>query len=127
MVKKEFTYRGKKLDELKSMDIKNFIELLPARQRRSIKRGFTEQQKIFLKEIGKGKKDIETHCRDMIILPEMIGMTIRIHNGKEFVRVLIEPEMLGHVLGEFALTRRKLSHGAPGVGSTKSTAHVGMK
>ncbi len=127
MVKKEFTYKGKTLDELKDMDLKEFIELLPSRKRRSIKRGLTEQQKILLKNIRAKKKNIETHCRDMIILPEMIGILIKVHNGKQFVPVKIENEMLGHCLGEFAITRKKLEHSAPGVGATRSSASISVK
>lgn len=72
MVRKEFTYRGKTVEELKSMDLKQFMVLLPSKQRRSLKRGLTEQEKIFLRELKK-KDNVKTHCRDLIIIPEMIG------------------------------------------------------
>ncbi|MBS1266244.1 MAG: 30S ribosomal protein S19 [Candidatus Woesearchaeota archaeon] len=126
MAKKEFTYRGKKLEELQKMSIKEFAELLPARQRRSLSRGFTKQQKIFLDKIEHEEK-IETHCRNMIVLPNMVGKMIKIHNGKDFVMVQIKPGMIGHYFGEFAQTRAKVSHHAPGIGATKSTSHVGVK
>ena len=105
MAKKEFSYRGKTLEELKGLSHNELAELLPSRQRRVLKRGLTEQQKILLKKIKKDEKDIETHCRDMIILPEMIGKAIKIHSGKAFIPVVIMEEMLGHYLGEFVLTR----------------------
>ena len=127
MAKKEFTYRGKTLEELKKMGISEFKELLPARQRRSLKRDLTDQQKRLLKRINNKENDIETHCRDMIILPEMIGFMIRIHNGKEFVAVMITEEMIGHYLGEFAITRQKVEHSAPGIGSTRSSASLSVK
>ena len=127
MAKKEFTYRGKKLDELKAMDLKEFMQLLPSSRRRSLKRGLTEQQKILLKKVRAKKENIKTHCRDMIILPEMVGMVIRVHNGKDFVPVRIMPEMIGHLLGEFALTRKKVSHSAPGVGATRSSAAISVR
>ncbi len=73
MAKKEFTYRGKTLEELKELSLNDFMLLLPSRERRSLKRGFTEQQKILLKRIRAKKSNIETHCKDMIILPEMVG------------------------------------------------------
>ena len=71
MVLKEFTYRGKTLEELQKMDLKEFIKLLPSRQRRSLSRGFTDQQKILLNKIkkakeGKYKKIIKTHVRDWL-------------------------------------------------------------
>lgn len=127
MAKKEFTYRGKTLDELNKISLNDFMVLLPARERRSLKRGFNEQQKILLKHIRAKKSNIETHCKDMIILPEMIGLTINIHNGREFVPVTIQNEMIGHYLGEFVITRKKVEHSAPGIGATKSSAALSVK
>jgi len=132
MVKKVFTYKGKTLAELKKLSLKELTELLPARQRRSLKRGFTDYQKRLLDKIrkdsnGSYNKIIKTHCRDMIILPNMIGMTILVYNGKEFVPVNIQEEMIGHYLGEFALTRKKVEHSAPGVGATRSSANISVR
>ena len=127
MAKKEFTFKGKTVDELKKLSLNEFSQLITSRQRRSLKRGFTEQQKILLKKIKSNQKNIETHCRDMVILPEMIGLTIKVHQGKEFVPVIIEQDMIGHCLGEFALTRRKVAHSAPGIGATRSSASLSVK
>jgi len=126
MVKKEFTYRGKTIEEIKKMDLKDFMKLLPARERRSLARGFTEQEKLFLEELKK-KDNIKTHCRDMIIIPEMVGKKVRIYSGKEFFIISIEPDMLGHRLGEFALTRKSVAHSAPGIGATKSSSNLSVK
>ena len=127
MAKKEFTFKGKTAEELKKMSLNELMQLLPARQRRSIKRGFTEQQKILIEKLKSNEKNIETHCRDMVILPEMIGATIKVHQGKEFTPVIIEPDMIGHCLGEFALTRKKVAHSAPGIGATRSSASLSVK
>ncbi|MBT4174926.1 30S ribosomal protein S19 [archaeon] len=132
MAKKEFTYRGKNLEELQKMDFTEFAKLSPSRQRRSITRGFNDMQKRLLLKIGKAKKGeykkpIRTHCRNMIVLPLMVDMNIHIHNGKSFVNILIQPEMIGHYLGEFALTRQRLAHSAPGIGATKSSAAASVK
>jgi small subunit ribosomal protein S19 len=127
VAKKEFTYKGKTLEELKKMSISEFKDLLPARQRRSLKRGLTDQQKILLKKVKNKEKDIETHCRDMVILPEMIGFMVKVYNGKEFVPVRITEEMIGHYLGEFAITRQKVEHSAPGIGATRSSASLSVK
>ncbi len=127
MAKKEFTYYGKRVDELKELSIDDFAQISTAKIRRKIKRGFTEEQKKLLRKIRFGKKDVETHCRDMLILPEMIGMTIKVHNGKSFEPVAIIPEMIGHSLGEFSLTRKKLQHSAPGVGASRSSQSVSVK
>ena len=127
MAKKEFTYRGKTLEELQNLTEKEFAMLLPARQRRTILRGFNDYQKVFLKKLRKGKNNVETHCRDMIVLPEMVGKTLLIHKGNKFEGVLIQPEMIGHYLGEFAATRNRVSHSAPGVGATRSSSSVSVR
>ncbi len=127
MAKKEFSYRGKSLEELKAMSLSEFAELLPARSRRTIKRGIKGQSKLLLDKIKAGERDIKTHCRDMIVVPEMLDCTIRIHNGKSFNAVIIQPEMLGHFLGEFHLTRNKVAHSAPGVGATRSSSALSVR
>ena len=129
---KEITFYGKTLEELEKIDIKDFIKLIPARQRRSLKKGFTEMEKRLLVKIrkakqGKSSKIIKTHCRDMILIPEMLNLTIHVYNGKEYRPVLITMEMLGHYLGEFAQTRKKVQHSAPVIGATKSSAALSVK
>lgn len=127
MAKTKFTYKGKTIEELKLMTINEFSQLVPSRQRRKIKRGFTDAEKILLKKVRKNEKNIETHCRSMIVVPEMVGMTIKIHTGKEFLPVIITEEMVGQYLGEFAMTRRKVNHNAPGVGATRSSTGISVK
>ena len=122
MVKK-FTYKGKTLEELRLMDLKEFAKLIPSRQRRSLLRELSDQEKIFLKKLKKDpKKATKTHLRDMIVLPEMVGTALLVYNGKEWVRVDVIEEMLGHYLGELAITRRKVTHSAPGIGATRSSS-----
>lgn len=123
---KEFRYRGYKLEELQKMNLEQIAELLPARERRKIRRGFTPDEEKLLRKLRK-KGTARTHCRDMIVLPEMVGKVVFVHNGKEFVRVEIKPEMIGHRLGEFALTRRFEKHSGPGVGATRSSKYVPLK
>jgi small subunit ribosomal protein S19 len=127
MAKKEFRYKGKSLEELQSLGIGELAELLPARARRSLKRGISDEHKVVLKKIKQGDKNLKTHCRDMVVLPEMVNSTVKIHNGKEFVTVAIQPEMIGHCLGEFVLTRKGVAHSSPGVGATRSSANVSVK
>lgn len=127
MAKKVFTYHGKNLEELKKLSLKEFAQLVDSRTRRTLLRGVPEEHKKVIEKIKKSSKRIKTHCRDMIIVPEMVNQTILIHNGKEFVAVIIQPEMLGHRLGEFALTRKNLAHSAPGVGATRSSASASVK
>lgn len=129
---KELLFKGKTIEELKAMSLVDFAKMLPSRQRRSLKRGFTPLQKKLLDKItkykaGKTKKPVKTQCRDMIILPEMVGLVIHVHKGKVFEPIGIEIEMLGHYLGEFTMTRSKVQHSAPGIGATKSSSAVSVK
>lgn len=129
---RKFRYRGKTLEELLNMSMDEFIKLLPSRQRRSLVRGFTKAQIRLLKKIRKvkqqgGKKVIKTHVRDLVILPEMVGLTIAVYNGKEFVPVRIVPEMIGHYLGEFSPSTKIVRHGEPGLKATRSSLHIGQK
>ena len=132
---KEFSYRGHSLNSLTGMSMDEFINMLPSRQRRSLTRGLTPEQRILLeklrdaKEAQKQGKDvnIKTHVRDLIILPEMVGAKIAVHNGKEFVAMEIRPEMIGHYLGEFAITNKPVRHGTPGIGASRSSMYVPLK
>ncbi len=124
----KFTYRGKTLEEIKSMTLEEFAELVPARSRRALKRGFTDVEKKLLLKIRKNpQKFHKTHCREMVIIPEMLGAKIGVYNGKEYVTVEIKPEMLGMRLGEFAMTRKQVKHSAPGFGATRSSKYVPLK
>ncbi|MAF51098.1 MAG: 30S ribosomal protein S19 [Nanoarchaeota archaeon] len=123
----EFKFYGKGIEELKDMGLNDFMKLIPARQRRSIKRGFTDDKKKFLEKLKKSSKPVKTHLRDMIIVPEMLGKRVLIHNGKIFVDVTINEEMLGRYLGEFVQTRNKVAHSAPGIGATKSSSAVSVR
>ncbi|MBD3310429.1 30S ribosomal protein S19 [Candidatus Woesearchaeota archaeon] len=127
MAKKEFVFKGLSIEELNKLSIKDFSELIPSRQRRHIKRGWTEKEKKLMSRIDKGDSNIKTHCREMIIFPKMVGVTIRVHNGKGFEPVRIQQEMVGHCLGEFTSTRKGVSHSAPGVGATRSSVSVAVK
>lgn len=131
MAKKVFSYRGFSIEEIKKMDLEEFSMLLPARQRRSLRRGIPEKQKKLMSKIRRAKNGeslkIRTHCRDAVITPEMLDLTIHVHNGKEFIPVKIKPEMLGHYLGEFAPTRKRVKHGLPGIGATKSSLYIPLK
>ncbi|HYD03485.1 MAG TPA: 30S ribosomal protein S19 [Alphaproteobacteria bacterium] len=126
MAKKIWNYRGKSLEDLQSMSLSELSEMLPSRQRRSIKRGFDDSKKKVIAKLAK-HNSIETHVRDMIVLPQFVGKTIKIHNGKEFVPVIIQEDMIGCFFGELSQTRRKVAHSAPGVGATKSSSNLSVK
>lgn len=129
----EFTYRGHTLDELQELSIEEVAELLPARQRRTIKRGLSTAHEQLLEEVRAATPEetaddpIRTHLRDMPILPEFVGLTFTVHTGQSFERVEVEEEMIGHYLGEFQLTRHDVEHGQAGIGATRSSKFVPLK
>lgn len=125
---KEFTYKGYNIDQLRKMGLDEFAKLLPARQRRSLKRGIKEQQKTLLEDLRKaGDAIVKTHVRNMIVLPEMVGKKISVYDGKDFNLVDVKPEMMGHYLGEFSLTRERVAHSGPGIGATRGTKFISVK
>jgi small subunit ribosomal protein S19 len=127
--KKEFTYRGKTLNELKGLDVREFAKYLKSRERRAALRQFNEIENFIAranKKISKNKL-VKTHSRDLVIVPKMVGMRLNIHDGKTFFPVDITGNMLGHRFGEFALTRAKVKHGSAGVGATKGSKFKSKK
>jgi len=125
--KKEFTYRGHTMEELLKMPFAEIIELLPARARRTYIRGLNPEQESFIRRLRKANGPVKTHRREIPIIPEFVGKTVSVHNGKEFVTVEIKPEMIGHYLGEFALTRKPVKHSGLGVGATRSSKFMPLK
>lgn len=129
---KQFEFRGAKLDELQNMSLEKLLQLFNARQRRSLTRGITDGKRKLIEEIkaakaGKLKTPIKTHLRDLIILPNMVGVTVNVFSGKEFIPVTLVPEMIGHYLGEYVITNKRVTHGAPGVGASRSSLYVPLK
>ena len=129
---KQFEYRGVPLEQLQGMSLEKLFLLFSSRQRRSLTRGITDGKRKLIEEIklakaGKLKTPIKTHLRDLIILPYMVGVTVNTYAGKDFVPVIIIPEMIGHYLGEYVMTNKRVSHGAPGVGASRSSLYVPLK
>lgn len=133
---REFKFRGYTPEQLQTLSIENLLPLLKSRQRRSLDKRVSTymndekrklREKVKLAREGKLKGQLRTHVRDMIILPDMVGLTIHVHNGKEFAQVAIKPEMIGHYLGEYAITNKRVQHGAPGVGASRSSLYVPLK
>lgn len=126
MARKEHTFRGKTVAELKELSIDEFAELLPSRERRTYKRSFGEEERKILEKLDK-KGKVRTHLREMIVFPQMVDKTVSVHNGKDFVDVIIQPESIGMRLGQLVLTRRMVKHGGPGVGASKSSSSVSVR
>ena len=127
--RKDFTYRGKTIEELKKLDVREFAKYLKSRSRRNVLRQFQKIESFVNRaKVKAGKnKPVRTHQRDLVIVPEMVGMKISVYNGKSFEPVNIAGEMLGHRLGEFSLSRGRVKHGKSGVGATKGTKHKAKK
>ena len=127
--KREFTLRGKTLPELLALSLPDLALLLPSRQRRSIRRGFNDDQRRFLEKMTEAPtgKPVRTHCRDVIVLPQHVGRRVAVHNGREYKEIEVRPEMIGHYYGEFSLTRKFEKHSGPGVGATRSSKFMPLK
>ena len=96
---------------------------MTARARRSVLRNFDKIEKFIKRceSLSQKKKKIRTHLRDIVIVPKLVGYTISVYNGKTFFEFSITHEMIGHRLGEFAVTTQKVTHSAAGIGATKSS------
>jgi small subunit ribosomal protein S19 len=127
--KKEFQFHGKTIEELQKLSVEELLPMLTSRSRRTLKRGLSKDENKLMNDIKSAKQGdlIKTHCRNMIVLPSFVGYNILIHNGKDFERVNIQPQMIGHYLGEFALTRKKVKHTGPGVGATRGSKFMPLK
>ena len=135
--KKEFRWRGYSLGELQEMplyppdddiDAPCIATLMPSRVKRTLARGLSLECEKLLERVRESNgKVVKTHCRGMYVLPGMVGSTIGVHDGQNFVKVEIVPNMIGHALGEFAKTRKSVTHTGPGVGATRSSQHVALK
>lgn len=129
---REFSYKGYDLEGLKKLSLDQLKQLFPSEIRRKINRGIKLDKKI-LRAIEANragnppKKIIKTHKRDILIMPDMVGLKLGVYNGKTFEPVEIKPEMIGYYIGDFVLTRKMVSHGKAGIGATRSSKHVAKK
>ncbi len=124
----KFRYRGKTLEELQAMSLEEFKKLVTSRERRMLNR-MNEKEKAFIEKVNNSKENafIKTQLRDMVVLPSFVNKKIGIYNGKEYVSVIIQPEMIGHRLGEFSQTRKEVKHSGAGIGATRSSKNVAKK
>lgn len=121
---KKFSFRGFNVEALLKMSNFDLAKLFNARVRRRFYRGLKKKSLILIKKLRKAKKEasdenkkkpevVKTHLRNMIIVPEMIGSVVGVHNGKKFNEIVIKPEMIGHYLAEFSITCKKVNHYRP--------------
>jgi small subunit ribosomal protein S19 len=129
LTKKQTKFRGKTIEEMKELDVREFAKYIPSRNRRFLLRNFQKIEDFVnraKKKIEK-KKQIKTHHRDLVVVPEMVGMRIHIYHGNGFSQVDVTQDMLGHRFGEFAMTRKKVAHSKAGVGATKGSKSLSKK
>ncbi len=125
--KKEQFFRGKSLEELQALGVREFAKLLPSNRKRNVLRNFQEHEKFLSlvnEKLAKGKKSVRTHKRELIILPGLVGAKMQIYSGREFFPVEITFEMIGHKLGEFSPTRAKTKHSKDSKVAKKTAAPV---
>ncbi len=135
MVKK-FDYRGIPLEDLVRLPMDKQLKLFNARQRRTLSRyianGISDNRRKIIEDIkatkaGRRSGSIRTHMRDLIVMPYHVGITVEVYSGKEFVPVTIIPEMIGRYIGEYVITNKRVMHGSPGVGASRSSLYVPLK
>lgn len=135
---RNYTFRGKTLDDLKAMELKDFIELLNSRRQRWFGRSFSTKHVKLIQKVQKSKDSVvgqtgvkppvvRTHLRGMVIIPAFVDGIIGIYNGKEFVEVLIKPEMIGHVFADFSMAKAVVKHSKAGVGATRGSSATSLK
>ena len=124
--REEYTYHGFNIEQLKAMSMDELLAIMPSGARRKVLRGFTRDEEDVRAKIA-DNDSVRTHSRSMIILPEMVGKNVAIYSGKDFISVEIPVEGVFHYFGEFALTRKKVTHGSAGIGATKSSKYVPLK
>jgi small subunit ribosomal protein S19 len=109
---KDKFFRGVNTLDLKGLELREFAKYVKAGERRTILRNPDVIEKFVAKceKRSSQNKSIKTHDRTIVVVPKMIGKTIHVHNGKEFLKIEIVDEMLGHRLGEFAMTRKIAKH-----------------
>ncbi len=123
---KEVLYKGMTLDQLLELDLPSLLKIVPARARRSLKRGYNiEQQRLHERLLE--KDSVKTRVRDLIIIPQYVGKTVSVYNGNSYQTFTIKEEMIGHYLGEYSQTRKEVKHSGPGVGATRGSKFLPLK
>ena len=126
-------YRGKMADELSKMSVSETLPMLTSRARRALKRVANSKSikvKKFMKKVSAMKdkaKIIRTQVREAVIVPEWLGRTFAVHNGKEWKNVHVSVDKLGYRLGDFSHTTGRVLHSGPGVGATRGSKFIPLK
>jgi small subunit ribosomal protein S19 len=130
---KKDTWKGIDEDQAGAIGYDDFLKKIPSRERRTLLRiknnprlkKLVEKARLIKK--ANPKKVIKTHVREAVILPEWLGLTFGVHNGKEFKKVEITLNRIGKRLGDFSHTTGRVLHSGPGVGATRGSKFVPLK
>jgi small subunit ribosomal protein S19 len=128
-------YRGKEREALSTLTAEEFLPLLTSRARRALRRAASNKNMVvrkFMRKVSAIKaknpsKVIKTHVREAVIVPEWIGLTFAVHNGKEWKNILVSVDKLGYRLGDFSHTTGRVLHSGPGVGATRGSKFIPLK
>lgn len=133
MIMKKDTWKGFDEENVASIGNDDFLKRIPSRNRRTILRmKFNPRLKKLVDKVRElkkknSKKVIKTHIREAIILPEWLGLTFAVHNGKEFKKVDITLNKIGRRLGDYSHSTGRVLHSGPGVGATRGSKFVPLK
>ncbi len=129
MVRKEM-WKGFDEDSVKGVSYEDFLKLTTSRNRRTLQRLQKNPKLKKLMEKAKAAKPgkmVKTHAREAIILPEWLGLTFGVYNGKEYKKVEITIKRIGRRLGDFSHSTTRVLHSGPGVGATRGSKFVPLK
>jgi small subunit ribosomal protein S19 len=125
------SFYGLTFSQIKNKPLAELSEFLDSRARRCIKRGLVDKYaKVYSNLIKKTDAGVpyRTHVRNLLIIPSIVGRSVSVHNGKNFIPLMISEEMLGRKIGEFVQTKSKVKHsGKKGIGATKGNSSVAKK
>lgn len=128
-------YRGMDKDALSKLSSDEFLAIITSRARRTLKRASGNRSilvKKLMKKAAKIKADnpakpIRTQVREAVIIPDWLGLTFAVHNGKEWKNVHISVDKIGYRLGDFSHTTSRVLHSGPGVGATRGSKFIPLK
>jgi small subunit ribosomal protein S19 len=124
-------FRGKTASEVEGINMQDFTKLIKARARRYLKKNSLQyrslNEKVERYKKGGIDKPIKTQTREAVILPSWINMKFEVYNGKEFIQLVIAPNMIGRRLGEFVYTTKRVQHSAPGIRATRGSKFLAQK
>jgi len=130
---KKDMWKGMDDETIGSLTYDDFLKRINSRNRRTLLRMKTNPRlKKFVETVREIKKTnpkklIKTQIRDAVILPEWLGLSFAVHNGKEYKKVDITLNKLGRRLGEFSHSTGRVLHSGPGVGATRGSKFVPLK